>query len=209
MTCDTVMNKKAQTVLEAARTIFLTHGFSAATTDMIQREAGVSKSTVYAHYATKEALFVAVIESECAAFMETVQDVRFSPGGLKEVLGRLARAYLKIILSPSSLALFRVIVAEATRFPQLANTFYQAGPGAMNAKVSELLAHAVDSGDMRLDGVAVTEAAALFVGLMRGEIQLQTLTHVHALPTQKQVDRWVGIVVTTFLRAYGNTGGRS
>src|SRR3546814_9810578 len=44
------LNAKALTVLRAARTVFLTHGFSAATTDMIQREAGVSKSTVYAHY---------------------------------------------------------------------------------------------------------------------------------------------------------------
>src|SRR3546814_1070545 len=48
------LNAKALTVLRAARNIFLTHGFSAATTDMIQREAGVSKSTVYAHYANKE-----------------------------------------------------------------------------------------------------------------------------------------------------------
>jgi hypothetical protein len=31
--------------------VFLAHGFSAAATDMVQREAGVSKSTVYAHYA--------------------------------------------------------------------------------------------------------------------------------------------------------------
>src|SRR3546814_6513872 len=43
------LNAKALTVLRAARNVFLTHGFSAATTDMIQREAGVSKSTVYAH----------------------------------------------------------------------------------------------------------------------------------------------------------------
>lgn len=40
------LNTKALTVLRAARNVFLTHGFSA-TTDMIQREAGVSKSTVY------------------------------------------------------------------------------------------------------------------------------------------------------------------
>lgn len=40
---------KARYVLEAARKIFLTDGFSAATTDMIQREALVSNSTGYAH----------------------------------------------------------------------------------------------------------------------------------------------------------------
>jgi Transcriptional regulator len=65
---DVVPGTKAYTVLRAARKIFLTYGFSGATTDMIQREAAVSKSTVYAHYANKEALFIAVVEAECRIF---------------------------------------------------------------------------------------------------------------------------------------------
>ncbi len=206
--CCAGMNKKAQTVLEAARAVFLSHGFSAATTDMIQREAGVSKSTVYAHYPTKDALFIAVIESECSAFIASVQDIRFYPGGLRETLSRLARAYLKLLLSPSSLALFRVIIAETARFPHLANTFYQMGPAAMNAKVAGLLAHAVESGELDLDGIEVMEAAAVFVVLTRGEVQLQCLTHVNSTPTAKQIGRWANIVVTTFLRAYGISGER-
>ena len=56
------LNIKALTVLRAARTVFLTHGFSAATADMIQREAGVS-SPRFTRYANKEALFTAVIEA--------------------------------------------------------------------------------------------------------------------------------------------------
>src|SRR3546814_2104238 len=103
------LNAKALTVLRAARNVFLTHGFSAATTDMIQREAGVSKSTVYAHYANKEALFTAVIEADCAAFTNTVQGIKFRPGKLRETLTLLARAYLNIVLSPGGLAIFRAI----------------------------------------------------------------------------------------------------
>src|SRR3546814_1130877 len=53
---------------------------------MIQREAGVSKSTVYAHYANKEALFTAVIEAECASFTNTVHGIEFRPGKLRETL---------------------------------------------------------------------------------------------------------------------------
>ncbi|WP_042860663.1 TetR/AcrR family transcriptional regulator [Dickeya sp. NCPPB 3274] len=52
---------KAWKVLEAARKIFLTYGFSAATTDMSQRKAHVFKSTVYAHYQNKEPLFIAML----------------------------------------------------------------------------------------------------------------------------------------------------
>src|SRR3546814_5900785 len=91
------LNAKALTVLRAARNVFLTHGFSAATTDMIQRDAGVSKSTVYAHYANKVALFTAVVEAECAAFTNAVQDINFRPGKLRETLTLLAWAYLNKI----------------------------------------------------------------------------------------------------------------
>src|SRR3546814_13226883 len=64
----------------------------------------VSKSTVYAHYANKEALFTAVIEAECAAFTKTVHGIEFHPGKLRETLTLLAKAYLDIVLSPSGLA---------------------------------------------------------------------------------------------------------
>ena len=42
------LTEKQLTVLLAASDVFLEHGFSAATTDMIQQRAGVSKATVYA-----------------------------------------------------------------------------------------------------------------------------------------------------------------
>src|SRR3546814_7448165 len=108
---------------------------------MIQREAGVSKATVYAHYANKEVLFTAVIEAECAAFTNTVHGIKFRPWKLRETLTLLARAYLNIVLSPGGLAIFRVVIAEGPRFPKLARTFYLAGPQVMTAMVAEQLAN--------------------------------------------------------------------
>lgn len=197
------VNAKALTVLRAAREVFLTHGFSAATTDMIQREAGVSKSTVYAHYANKEALFVAVIEAECAAFAETVRDIRSQPGKLRETLTALARAYLNVVVSPTGLALFRVVIAEGPRFPDLARTLYLAGPQAIANIVSEHLASAIVSGEVDLSEIGRDTAAQLFINLVRSEPQLQCLTHPNAAPSAAQIDQWTSATVTTFMRAYG------
>ncbi|AWQ06861.1 TetR/AcrR family transcriptional regulator [Bordetella bronchiseptica] len=197
------LNAKALTVLRAARNVFLTHGFSAATTDMIQRDAGVSKSTVYAHYANKEALFTAVIEAECAAFTNTVHGIEFRPGKLRETLTMLAKAYLNIVLSPSGLSLFRVVIAEAQRFPKLARAFYLAGPQVMTAMVAEQLAHAAESGEVDLGEVGRDTAASLFINLVRGEPQFQCLTHPDATPSSAQIDQWANAAVVTFMRAYG------
>jgi len=194
---------KAYTVLTAARKIFLTYGFSSATTDMIQREAAVSKSTVYANYANKEALFVAVVESECKAFAETVRAIKFCPGQLKETLTALARAYLEIVLSPSGLALHRIIVSEGPRFPALAQTFYMAGPSVITAMVADLFTRAAASSEVDLGDLEYVEAARVFINMVRSEPQLFSLTHPDAPPTKQQIERWVEVVVQTFMRAYG------
>jgi TetR/AcrR family transcriptional regulator, mexJK operon transcriptional repressor len=206
---ETEVNAKALTVLRAARNVFLTHGFSAATTDMIQREAGVSKATVYAHYPNKEALFVAVIEAECATFVATMQAIEFHPGKLRETLTALARAYLHVVLSPIGLALFRVVIAEAPRFPNLARTLYLAGPQVIATMVAGHLENAAASGEVDLTEVGPDAAANLFIKLVRSEPQLHCLTHPNTAASAAQITQWTNIAVTTFMRAYGSTGGKA
>ncbi|MCW5662888.1 MAG: TetR/AcrR family transcriptional regulator [Piscinibacter sp.] len=196
-------NPKEQVVLRAARAVFLAHGFSAATTDMIQREAKVSKSTVYAHYPNKEDLFIAVVEAECASHTRKLRDIEFRPGMLRETLTTLARAYATIVLSQAGLALFRIVIAEAPRFPALARTFYLAGPSVAAELVAEHLADAVARGELDLGELGRDAAARQFINLVRSEPQLECLTHPDAAPSAAQIDQWVAAAVTTFVRAYG------
>ena len=48
---------KREQILSGARKVFLREGFAATSTDVIAREAGVSKRTLYAYYPSKEELF--------------------------------------------------------------------------------------------------------------------------------------------------------
>ena len=52
---------KAGAILAAAERAFLAQGFGAVSMDAIARAAGVSKATVYAHFAGKEELFGAIV----------------------------------------------------------------------------------------------------------------------------------------------------
>jgi AcrR family transcriptional regulator len=199
---------KAVVVLRAARDVFLAHGFSAATTDMIQREAGVSKSTVYAHFANKEILFTAVIEAECANFVNMVRNIEFHPGKLQEMLTTLAHTYLNIVLSPTALSLFRVVIAEAPRFPQLSRSLYLAGPHAITGILSEHLTKAEMAGEIDLAGMSRDVVAGLFINLVRSKPHLECLTHPHSKPSEAQFEEWVQAAVTTFMRAYGRGDGQ-
>ena len=171
--------------------------------DMIQPAAGVSKATVYARYATKEALFNAVIEVECAQFLGTVRQTEIHSRQLHDVLAALARAYLQIVLSPEALALYRVVIGEAPRFPALARQFYLVGPHGFNVIVERHLEDAAARGEVDFSSVGLEMAAIHFVNLVRGEAQMQCLTHPGSVPSQAQCDQWAAAAVTTFSRAFG------
>ncbi len=180
----------------------MANGFSAATTDMIQQAAGVSKSTVYSHYPNKETLFVAVVEVECELFQKTIRKHTFPEKRLAGMLNAIAQAYLELLLSRDGLALYRAIVSEAPRFPELGRRFYLAGPGAMNNAVAQTLEAAESRGEVELGGIGRDCAASLFVNMVRGEAQMQCLTHPDSPASAAQRDRWAKDAVTAFLRAF-------
>lgn len=192
---------KSHTVLQAARKVFLTHGFSA-TTDMIQQMAGVSKSTVYAHYANKETLFSAVIEAECQSFSDKVSAIRFQSGKLKDTLAALGSAYLDIVLTPEKLALYRIVIAEAPRFPRLAHKFYEAGPNAVVSIVARYLDIAVTSRELELGALKTEELALVFISSIRSEPHLFNLTHPDKSLSPQKTTAWVEMVVNSFIHSY-------
>ncbi|MDR3221786.1 MAG: TetR/AcrR family transcriptional regulator [Candidatus Accumulibacter sp.] len=201
-------NDKKLSVLKAATSVFLAHGFSAATTDMIQREAGVSKATMYACFPNKEAMFVAVIERRCAIMAETLKDIPIAPGDIAGTLTEIGTSYLKFLLSPDIIAMYRVVVAEAPRFPDLGPRFYRAGPRVVASMVAERLSEAARSGQVDLQSFGVEAVAALFIGMVRAEGHLEYLMHPDARPSAAQMDQWARLAVTTFLRAFGVTAAR-
>ena len=114
----------------AAHQLFLQQGYLATSIDAILAEAGISsKETLYRHYANKEALFVDVLAhltmeqpgfSEKLAALPTPHDLP----SLRQALTTLAREILSMMSQPGYLALVRIIIAEAPRFPQLGPLFF-------------------------------------------------------------------------------------
>src|SRR5215831_12412203 len=119
---------KAESILSAAKRTFLANGFGAVSMDTIAREAGVSKATVYAHFAGKEELFGAVIGRECERYFARFTAGELDPRSVRASLTVLGRRFLELVVSPDAVALHRIIVAEVVRFPGLGDAFWRAGP---------------------------------------------------------------------------------
>src|SRR5438045_9117408 len=108
---------KAEAVLAAAERAFLAQGFGAVSMDAIAREAGVSKATVYAHFANKEELFGAVIARHRDRRRRHQYSVRSDERRVEHSLLTIATRFLDLVLSPEAIAINRTIICEVHSLP--------------------------------------------------------------------------------------------
>ncbi len=126
-------------------------GFAATSIEAISGKAGVSKRTLYARFADKEAVFLAVVQRLIAAWLTGFDAAMEGAPSLDAALLAAGRRMLAVALTPSALALHRLMVAEAKRFPELADALRDAGAHAGVERVGRLLhAHRPDDSPVRL-----------------------------------------------------------
>jgi TetR/AcrR family transcriptional repressor of mexJK operon len=119
---------RLQALLQTAAQLFLEKGYSKVSLEMIAREAHVAVRTIYVKFGGKAGLLNAVIENGRAHFFSGMSDLETDPRPLREVLDDFALHFLDLVTAPSFVNLHRMVVAEAKTTPELAQTFYQAGP---------------------------------------------------------------------------------
>jgi len=151
------MEKKRTQIRDAARRLFLQHGFQGTSTDAILVAAGIaSKETLYRYYTSKEDLFVDVLRSltvERADLREFMQraPAPASAQELRTLLRAVAQEILDNMLQPNYLALIRLAMAELPRFPQLGALFRQTVPEPAMNYILTLLRNGQANGVVRKD----------------------------------------------------------
>jgi len=193
-------NPKIEKILAGARQVFFKHGFGAATTDMVQQAAGVSKSTVYSYFPSKDALFVAVVRAECQKLVAGMHGERTKAQTTRETLLRMGTRLFETILDPPVLALLRIVIAEAPRFPDLGKAIREAGAMPMQKELAEYLVEAGWHGDVRVDDPG--KAARHFIGMVMHDVQMECLLGLRTTPAADETREIVEAAVDDFLRAH-------
>lgn len=189
---------KKQSVLKAALRLFLEQGYGPTSMDAIAREACVSKATLYAHVKNKEELFAAIVVSLIASHAANFPVFETGHDDVRAELLRFARDHVALLLSEEGAALYRVVIAEAPRFPELGRAFFQNGPAIRYAALVEYLTHASERGLLRIDDPRL--AAGEFVSMVGGTLHLRAMLSQEILAAEQEAV--VEHAVETFLRAY-------
>jgi TetR/AcrR family transcriptional repressor of mexJK operon len=194
---------KRESVLDAAVELFLSEGFDRTSMDAVAARAGVSKTTVYAHFADKVELFRAVTERSGASLDVDLDEVMHSAA--QDPQERLALILFKILeatAAPQYLAFLRVMVTEAVRRPELTQVIRSLGVPHGVTLIAATLHE-----DSQLHGYAIPDAhayAGLFIRMAAAALQVDALLVVDgdrdAAFHQAQA-RWMASI---FLRALRN-----
>jgi AcrR family transcriptional regulator len=105
-------------LIECAARLFMERGYSGTAIEAVAAEAGIGKNTIYRRYATKTALFQAVVDQQIQRLLPAPDDI--TSGTLEAALRQLAVTLVKAALDPETTAFQRLIIAEAERFPEIA-----------------------------------------------------------------------------------------
>ena len=159
--------KAAEHPRRGATRTFLASGFGAVSMDAIAREAGASKATLYAYFASKEELFGAVVASEGERYFRGFSAGELDPAAVEASLTEIAQRFLQLVLSPDVIAINRIIVGEVTRFPALAEVFWQAGPERIRVQVEGFLRRATEAGTLEHSRSAWRRRAVRLAGARR------------------------------------------
>lgn len=193
-------------IMEAAARVFLQRGYPGTSVDDIAAEAGVSKRTVYNVFDDKEQLFRAILDQAITtaeryslAFGEAAAEA----DDVEAALTALARELAASVLSGRVVPLRRLLIGEASRFPEFAAEYYERAPGRVMAAVANALRGFGDRGLLRIDDpvLAAEHFAFLAIGpsLDRALFDLESDTDAAtATRAAERAERGAA----AFLRAY-------
>jgi AcrR family transcriptional regulator len=187
---------KRSLVLDAAVEEFLAKGYAGATLAAISERAGVSTATLFKHYRTKADVFGAIMGR---IFGNDPDDTPPSlPADPRAGLALIGRDYAASISDPKIRALFRVVIAEVPRFPELGQELYLKGKKPYLDRLEAYLTEQVKAGRLAIPDVVL--AARQFLGMINDVVFWPHMLVVNL--DEADADAVVGGAVETVLRAY-------
>jgi len=192
--------RKLDQVLLGARDIFLAQGFANANMDAIAKLAQVSKATVYSYFPDKQSLFIEVVKNECVQKTDFALEAINQNAHIESVLTQAAHHIIRFMLSDFSLRVFRICVAEADRFPELGQHFYQNGPQLGQQTLCTLFQAAIERGELTIKDK--TLAADQFIELCKADLWSRSILGISTAFGDDEIDRVATGAVQTFMSRY-------
>jgi TetR/AcrR family transcriptional repressor of mexJK operon len=168
--------------------------------EAVAARAGVSKMTVYSHFADKETLFETIVAGVSDRMTSAVSGTGDGDAPLRERLTSIGVAFLTMVLDPSVRTLKHTLPAALHTDQTLARRFFDAGPGRMRRALAVLIGEAAARGELAMDSPEL--AADDLLSLWEGSLSAQLVFGLIEATMPDQIARRARRGTEVFLRAY-------
>ena len=189
-------NEKRIAILDAATALFLEQGY-AASMDKIAQKAGVSKQTLYGHFANKEELYCATSLLWQKPYLEKLK----SSPNLRKALEEAASQMLDYLLADDKVEMHRRLIEQASQFPEMAKVHDQIGPTATLNMFADFFKAEMQKGTIRRG--EAQDVAEDFMALVMGTKRMRRLFGSVEAPSPAENARRAKRAVDVFLSAHG------
>jgi AcrR family transcriptional regulator len=147
--------ERPKEILEAAFEEFARNGYAASTLDQVAERAGVTKGTIYVYFDSKEHLFISMVREFTKAALDAVHEMfEQHEGPTADLLrAQFSFIYQHIVGDRRRREVVRMLIAEASRFPALADRYYEEIHRPCLALLQKALQRGIDRGEIRSSAV--------------------------------------------------------
>lgn len=191
---------KREQILCGAQAVFCEEGYERACMDTIASRAGVSKATIYNHFEDKRDLLRATFEWQISEARQRIQPLPETPSeDIEADLRNLGEHVLRQASAPVSVQRFRLVCAEAERFPEMGQMFFMCSTVA-HEQLARFFERAATKGLLAVP--SPEDAAVDFTSLCTNEVSVRLHLGVIERASEAELTAHLERAVRTFLRAY-------
>lgn len=160
-------NTPPEKILAAARRLFFQQGFEKVSTDLLAKEASVSKATLYKYFPSMTAVLRAVVEAEVDVFESGIPTQVLTRKDFEMTLIRYGTNLLHFLNQSEIIQFAQLMFEEARSNPDIASEFYAAAYDRTLKDLSQLIRQGLDQGFL-VSPLTADELAEQLLGMWEG-----------------------------------------
>lgn len=180
--------EKRAAILDAARDLFYANGVGAVAIETVAAQAEVSKVTIYNQFGDKIKLFQEVVRREADRLAGEFSALDAKSTSFEGRLNAIGTHLMTFLMQEKTAAFDRLLSLEAARHPELAQRYFDHGPGMMRNWLAGIIAEADHRGEIKVEDAttAAEDLAMLWQGFLPLEARL-SLRRISRADIEKRV----------------------
>lgn len=192
--------RRNKALIAAASEIFIQYGFEGTTLDMIIERAGGSRTTLYKNFGDKEGLFAAVIETMIDDIFSDHETPPPIPQTIESVLSFYGARFLLNVIKPQSIGLYRLILGEYNRFPEISQAFFEQGPVRSYRLLTEKL---LELPEVKVNEKVLLSIASRFLEMLKADVFTTTFCVADFQPSDEFITQQISLsvdIIASYIR---------